>query len=383
MTTIKYKTGLFIILLWLSALAVHAQNNKASKLNLFGRLQGNNAELRYFPADKLSLAQGLISGYSIERANNNSGFVEIAQTQPLSIEEWDKLIAAENNPEAQEELRMAKALVEKFTRDLPANISQANWNKLLEENKKQNFAGVSLIILALKNQDVINALGWQFIDKGVNPAQKYRYRIKIKGQQISSEPLEVSQSIQNDSFKQKMKIKKGDTQLGFQWQIDKRIYGYDMEKSVAGTGNFTRLNKAPIIKIKKPEEASDKLGFLVNNLKNYQKYTFRLYGYNVFGERKLIDEQTAFSVDLTPPPAPLVKTPVQKGNGIIIEWKMSDEPGDLKGFVVSRGTQHKGVFKVLNKGIIDKNTRRFVDKDFKADVANFYVVSALDSVGRF
>ncbi len=100
-------------------------------------------------------------------------------------------------------------------------------------------------------------------------------------------------------------------------------------------------------------------------------------------EMPVFAEVKGMPKDLTPPDAPILKLPKQtKPNEVLVEWDIYGNTNDLKGFIVSRSEKDTGEFKILNKNLLPKTTKSFIDNGFNKDANNYYIVYALDTAGN-
>lgn len=72
-----------------------------------------------------------------------------------------------------------------------------------------------------------------------------------------------------------------------------------------------------------------------------------------------------------------------KPNEITIKWDVNNPiDKDLKGFIVARGEQNRGKYKILNKNVLPITARKFIDKKYRKDKMNYYIVQAIDTAGN-
>jgi len=369
-----------------------------SYVNVVGRYtEGKGVELRFLPDKKSVLEVAFKNGFSIERTLFDSkvkrkqtdtlDYVEIAKVFPYKDNQWETTISSEKNLESRNELEIA--------RDFLKNISKReggvfNFDKgiaeLKDQKSKEDYEYMVFALTALQNANVATALGLCYTDNTTIKGKSYFYRVRPLGTSSMYKIIPVDYFIVAENLKKgydnPVYVKQGDTELFFAWLDIPELSGYFVERANPGETTFTQLNKAPIHSLEgSGYEGESRSGYNDKNLINYKIYTYRFFGYTLFGEKVQFAEVKGMSKDLTPPEQPFLPQPQHvKAKEVLVTWKMNPIPApDLKGFFVARSDKNEGEFKVLHSAMLSKDTRTFTDTTFITGQPNYYVVQAIDT----
>lgn len=400
------KHFIYIVALLLYASICHAQDadtviNPVSYINLVGRYtEGKGIDIRFFPDKKSVLETGFKDGFIIERmlfdttvkrkADDTLVYTEIARIYPYADKQWESAISNQKNLEAKNDLEIA--------RDFLKNIDKKeggafNFDKgiaeLKDQKSKEDFEYMVFELTALKNSNVAIALGLGYTDSTAIKGKSYFYRVRLIGKSDIYQIIPVDYRIVaenlNKGYQNPVYVKQGDTELFFAWLDLPELSGYFVERANPGETNFIQLNKAPIHKLQGSDFTEEsRSGYHDKDLINYQVYTYRFFGYTLFGEKVQFAEVKGMPKDLTPPENPFLPQPQHvKPNEVLVTWKMNPVPApDLKGFFVARSEKNEGDFKVLHNTMLPKDTRTFTDTTFIKGKTNYYVVQAIDTANN-
>ncbi|MFA5805877.1 MAG: hypothetical protein WC879_14665, partial [Melioribacteraceae bacterium] len=401
---LKHKRRLiYIVAIFLFANIGFAQETDTttiptSYINVVGRYtEGKGVEIRFFPDKKSVLEDGFKNGFSIERTLFDSkvkrkqtdtlNYVEIAKVFPYKDSQWETTIRSEKNLESRNELEIA--------RDFLKNISKReggvfNFDKgiseLKDQKSKEDYEYMVFALTALQNANVATALGLGYTDNTTIKGKSYFYRVRPLGASNMYKIIPVDFFIVAENLKKgydnPVYVKQGDTELFFAWLDMPELSGYFVERANPGETTFTQLNKAPIRSLEgSGYEGESRSGYNDKNLINYKIYTYRFFGYTLFGEKVQFAEVKGMPKDLTPPEQPFLPQPQHvKAKAVLVTWKMNPIPApDLKGFFVARSDKNEGEFKVLHSAMLSKDARTFTDTTFIAGQPNYYVVQAIDT----
>lgn len=369
-----------------------------SYVNVVGRYtEGKGVELRFLPDKKSVLEVAFKNGFSIERTLFDSkvkrkqtdtlDYVEIAKVFSYKDNQWETTMSSEKNLESRNELEIA--------RDFLKNISKReggvfNFDKgiaeLKDQKSKEDYEYMVFALTALQNANVATALGLCYTDNTTIKGKSYFYRVRPLGTSSMYKIIPVDYFIVAENLKKgydnPVYVKQGDTELFFAWLDIPELSGYFVERANPGETTFTQLNKAPIHSLEgSGYEGESRSGYNDKNLINYKIYTYRFFGYTLFGEKVQFAEVKGMSKDLTPPEQPFLPQPQHvKAKEVLVTWKMNPIPApDLKGFFVARSDKNEGEFKVLHSAMLSKDTRTFTDTTFITGQPNYYVVQAIDT----
>ena len=385
----KLLNQLLIIGIFINISFANAQEKPTSQIKVAARYTPQGVELRFFPDRKKMLDVGLQSGFILERAEGNSRkYIEITRTKPFSEEEWAITIQRAKTEEEKIQLEMSQDFYissrEKSGGNLDFTKGIAN---LKQQKADEDFQFMVSILTAIKNANAAKGLGLSYIDTTIQPGKKYTYRVKLVGNspvyKIESIPVTIQTTKDEYTYKNKVYIKTGDTQLGFVWEDSPYLSGVDIERKINGV--YKKLNDAPIYTVRgKNYKGVKRNGFSEDSLVNYQKYTYRFYAQTIFGERVKFAEVTGMPRDLTPPQKPFLKQPKHaKPNEVHIEWEMKAPIAkDFKGFKIARSEKSSGNFTVLNGKLLPSTARKFIDTSFIKGKDNYYLIQALDTANN-
>ncbi|PCH76119.1 MAG: hypothetical protein COB98_07110 [Flavobacteriaceae bacterium] len=392
------KNIIFIIIVIFFSATTYAQEETetapSSTINITGRYNNSQVDLVYFPDKNNVLYQGLKHGYIIERADLNDSitsidklkFTKIDEVHPYSEREWKDLIET-STLEEKKVLSFAKSFYDGRNKQTGGNFSFDKGIKEMKQQKfKEDFQFIIFLMNAIKNKKVMLALGLSYQDKTTTPKKKYIYRIKLKealkGRPVNSLFYDI-ETVTADSINNKYDIfvKTWDQKLTFIWDETGGISGVHVERKNPASGKFELLNKT--IKLRS-QANSIRNSYTDENLINYTTYEYRFYGFNIYGEKIYFGKATGMPRDFTAPKKPSLQSVKHiKPEEVHLTWKIPTPiEGDLKGFVVARGTKNRGKFQLLHGKLLPKNATSYIDKTFSRENKNYYVVQAIDTSGN-
>jgi hypothetical protein len=326
----------------------------------------------------------------LRKAPQTMAYKEIAKVFPYKDDQWETVISKETKPESRNELEIARDFLKNIDKKKSGSF---NFDKgiaeLKEQKNNEDFEYMIFALSALKNANVATALGLGYTDSSAVKGKTYYYRVRPVGKSEIYQimPLDYRITAENlkNGYDNPVYVKQGDTELSFAWLVTPEISGYFVERANPGESTFTQLNDAPIYNLESSSnEGESRSGYNDKNLINYHIYTYRFFGYTLFGEKVQFAEVKAMPKDLTPPEQPFLQQPQHvKANEVLVTWQMNPVPApDLKGFVVARANKNEGEFKVLHAGMFSKDARTFTDTTFIPGQLNYYVVQAYDTANN-
>jgi uncharacterized protein len=360
----------------------------ATTIKIAGRyVPGTGIELRYFPEKRLVMETGFRHGFIIERSPAGvNDFVEIARLLPFNDEAWDTTME-EAEGEAFDLLDLARGFLQAAltpsggTFDFDAGISD-----MRQQRGDEDLEHAIFMITAAREARVAEALALSFTDENIIEGESYTYRVRtvIEPQiyNLIPEPLTIEAVPDEDKYENEVFFYEGDTWINFVWEEDDKLSLYEVERRDPGTETFVLLTDAPRINLRGKEfDEFQRSTYRDEELENYQLYTYRFYGHNIFGERILFAEVEAMPRDRTPPEPPGLTTLKHHApQEVLLEWEMNDPPApDLMGFVIGRGNAPDGDFRIIHPELLPENTRSFTDTTFIEGQLNYYVIQAVDT----
>lgn len=375
--------------------------NPVCYINMVGRYtEGKGVDIRYFPDKKSVLEVGLKEGFIVERALFDTAvikketdhliFSELARIFPYKDEQWEADISNEKNTESRNEIDLARDFLKNIDKKTGGSFSfDKGIAELKEQKSKEDFEYLVFALGALKNPKVALALGLGYTDSTAIKNKTYFYRVRLIGNSDIYKiiPLDyriVTENLKN-GYNNPVYVGQGDKELSFAWIEIPELSGYMVERADPGDTTFIQINNAPIHNLGgSGYESESRSGYNDKNLINYKVYTYRFFGYTVFGEKIQFAEVKGMPKDLTPPEQPFLQQPQHvKANEVLVTWQMNPIPApDLKGFIVARSNKSEGEFKVLHSGMVPKDARTFTDTTFVTGQPNYYVVQAYDTANN-
>lgn len=376
----------------------NAQDEQSEKpscsINVVARYIDNSVEMRFFPDKKQILNAGIKNGFIIERADitvipeglddfNKLPFVKVGETLAYTEQQWLE-IKAKSDELIKKDLELSKDFYDSMDKNKGSVFNfEAGIKDMNEQKSKDDFEYLIVVMNAIKCKEAAFALGLGFVDKSVEVNKIYIYRIILNGESKTYDITNVPFTIETkpEIFKQrKIYVKPGDTSLSFMWDENDMVSGTIVERKNPKTGTWDLLTKAPEYNINEGQRK----GYFDEKLTNYVKYEYRFYGNNPFGERILFGTAKGMPKDLTPPKMPVfISAKHDKPDEVLLKWDTNKpDDGDLKGFLIGRGDSNNGKFDIVHDKLLTKITRSFIDKKFKKDETNYYVIQAIDTSGN-
>jgi len=384
---------IFTILFIVIAINANSQNRDSelptSNINLLARYHDGNVQIRFFPDKKEVLYTGIKYGFVISRAIltqktsdiNSLDFTVLGKTHSYDNSEWSDIIKTSKH---KEDLQIAKDFYDAIDEKRGGKFSFDKGIKEMKEQKSaEDFEYLIFVMNAIKNKEVAKALGLDFVDRTAKKGEKYIYKVSLVKQpkiyKVVSTPF-LLETVNGKNIERKIYVKQGDTSLSFMWEETDGVSGALVERKNEQTGQWESLTKAPVYTLGN----SIRNGFVDKGLTNYQTYKYRFYGYSAFGEKIMFGTAEGMPIDLTPPKKPIYKSAKHtKPNEITIKWDVQKPiDTDLKGFIVARGEENKGKYSIIHQKLLSISTRSFIDKNFKKDGTNYYVIQAVDTAGN-
>ncbi|TVQ95093.1 MAG: hypothetical protein EA393_00195, partial [Bacteroidetes bacterium] len=383
----------FLLCFLLPAGAQETVNNNEefnTSIKLMGRYQaGEGMELRLFPQNKALLDAGLRSGFIIERRlEAEDDFIEIVRLTPWSEDRWMEALSLQTeDSQPYNIIELAMDFLE--TSEEPTGGAfdfEQGIGAIRQQKSDEDFEYMIFMISALQEPIAAQGLALAYLDNQVNPGETYVYRattiVQPEIYQIVPDPYTIVASQEAIDYSQEVYYYEADEEISFIWNESELLFGFDVERRNPGETEFVQINDAPIHTLRhKRSDEPVRHGYLDDNLVNYQLYSYRFYGRNVFGERIRFAEAEAMPRDRTPPEQPrMTRLEHVAPREVLLEWEMNDPPApDLFAFVVARADRHDGDFQLIHPDPLPKETRSFTDTTFIEGQMNYYIIQAVDT----
>ncbi|MDI6402598.1 hypothetical protein QLX67_11375, partial [Balneolaceae bacterium ANBcel3] len=365
-----------------------ATDEFATTIEIGGRyVEGTGIELRYFPQKRVVLNTGFREGFVIQRAVEDSGdFAEIARVLPFSPEQWDAVMAQADG-ESLDLLDLARGYLDIAQTETGGTFDfETGIQDMRQQRADEDFEHAVFLLTAARDAAVAEALAMSFTDTNVEPGESYTYRVMTATDpplyNLVPAPFSIVAETDDRAYENEVFFYEGDTWINFFWVEDERLSLYTVERKDPGSNEFRLLTDAPQIQLRGAGfDAFEHGSFRDEDLENYEVYTYRFYGQNMFGDRILFAEVEAMPRDRTPPESPRIVTlEHHKPREVLLEWEMNDPPApDLMGFVVARSEQAEGEYRIIHPELLPETTRSLIDTTFIEGQSNYYVVQAIDT----
>ena len=363
-------------------------NEFATSIEIGGRyVEGTGIELRYFPQKRVVLNTGFREGFVIERAVGDSDeFTEIARLLPFTEAQWDAIMDQAEG-ESYDLLDLARGYLDIAQTEKGGTFDfETGIQDMRSQRADEDFEHAVFMLTAARDAAVAEALAMSFTDTDVTPGESYTYRVMTVADppvyNLVPAPFSITAEADDTAYENEVFFYEGDTWINFFWVEDERLSLYTVERKDPGSDEFRLITSAPQLQLRGAGfDAFEHGSFRDEDLENYQAYTYRFYGQNLFGERILFAEVEAMPRDRTPPEPPRILTlEHHKPREVLLEWEMNDPPApDLMGVVVARSHQVEGEYRIIHPELLPETTRSLIDTTFVEGQPNYYVIQAVDT----
>lgn len=382
-------------------------------LTAIARSDQDSIVLRWAPSTPLAWLAGNRHGYIVERvtmlkdvkaARASIRSLSSTPIKPWSLQVWKQRIAKGDRYQAV----AVQALYGKtFVPGPDVGPTTALKESADELTDRFGFA----LFAADLDPTAADGLGLRLVDKDVKPGETYSYRIYLAGTDSmlhldTAFTVGTASAFVRPSAPINLAAESGEHSVTLRWKspIDPRggLTAFYIYRSSDNGKNYEKLNSAPFLTATGGKITGDQV-FTDTSAIDYVHYKYKVEGITPFADASLPAFVDGFAEDLTPPPPPIVKKPVELKDGIVrISWEMAKTSSDLAGFVVSRssfalknyhmllkpGTKMpspgKGAAqqtRELMKLILPASARNFVDSTATTKEP-YYVVGAVDTAGN-
>lgn len=389
---------LVVIAVLLLPITAFSQKSKSSiviktPIKLIARATSDSVILRWAPGTPGGWLVANSIGYSIDRLKvvegkdiDNKSYEPLVKesVKPMTLDAWMKFAGPKNRHSA----IAAQALYGKafVPNPLRSDSLISLRNAADELSNRYSFA-----LFAADNDAVTaQALGLRYVDRNVSANSRYIYRVYVSATSTEMAFDTAYIVVETAPFKGidppvGFNYRSGDASIQLIWPNapNSDFTGYYLFRSDDGGKSFKPLNQTPIVFAQGTSQASsENILFIDTATVNYKPYKYRLVGITAFGEQSLPVEITAFSRDLTPPPAPAVQKPKQVAPGKIkLSWDYKIKTADLNGFVVFKSQSAENDYRLITSKPVKKDSRELV-VDLVDDFEAYFIVASADTAGN-
>ncbi len=363
------------------------QDTYKVNLKLTARCYGDSIVLRWGYKDNYAWRELNKSGFVIERlsldADNNvidDSFKKLTAQPivPWTMQEFEQ--KADRNDDYV--MLAAQTLYGKsFDVTDPQNEVAYIQNKSEEARNRFSFA----LFVADISPQAATGLGLRFVDKNIKEGEKYIYRLYSPVTETfftcdTAMFIIAARDIYKPVRPQGLTAYEGEGLITLTWPRELEYTAFHIERSDDGGKTYKRLNDLPYVRLAKGEGErnyvyADSLG------KNYVSHLYRISGITSFGDISPWSEPVkAMGRDRTPPSIPnILNAEIPSEGTVKITWELPYISEDLTGFYIGRSKNVGGPFKPLNKKILPRSAREYIDKEALEAGYNYYIVASVDT----
>lgn len=260
-------------------------------------------------------------------------------------------------------------------------------NVILQENKF-----TMALYAAERSKLAAEILGLVFVDKEVEKGESYQYIITSTASNsgFGKAELIIENTIQEPEKVDGIEVEQLDHQVTLKWNRESnqtKFSAYKIERSDDEGKTYKALSNRPIIFLEEDNKELPYFKYTDSLEKNYKTYYYRLIGLNSFAEESPAEIIKTFSIDLTPPPTPLLLEATlskDRKQMKINFYSTGNLGGDFDHYTILLGNGLDGKFEELgqaNKG--DTVFYYQIENDsIAADKQHFFRVAAQDTSGN-
>ncbi|HYF04206.1 MAG TPA: hypothetical protein VEC36_12560 [Patescibacteria group bacterium] len=373
-----------------------AQETSQPEIAVVARQDVSAITLRWAPTRAGLWQQGQARGYIVERAELDAANTIIPGTErrltasplhPWSLEEWKRRSSRDNKYAA-----IAAQML--YGKSFKTTVQMNEFAVL--QNAADEFENRFSFSLFAADNDTLAAQGQalRFVDETVEYSKTYTYRISLAGSENSVQGYTVARALPFELQQAAVIVEAQglDGEIRISWrQLGEQGYtGYIIRRSDDNGNTFKRLNTNPLVGLNSDTSARGLIVFKDTTITNYHRYRYAISGITPFAEETIPVEVATYGRDLTPPPVPVMKMPVQSGaRSMKISWEIPPSR-DIAGFDVYRSAgSHEGMHSLVVKSeevtprerLLAASVREFTDTEPNEEEA-FYTVAVVDTAGN-
>lgn len=384
-------------------------------LTAVARSDQDSIVLRWAPSTALGWIAGNRLGYIIERvtmlkdpkaARTSLHRLNAVPIKPWNLDEWKARISNNNR-------YAAVAVQALYGKSFTPNTSQGPVAALKDAADELTNRFTFALFTADVDPLAATGLGLRMVDKNIKPGENYSYRIRLAGKD-SLAHLDTAFAVASavpfirPPAPLGLAVEAGEHSVILRWKNMPNPRGgftsFNIYKSFDGGKRYIKLNDLPYLTATgENQKITGGQLFTDTGAVDYIRYRYRVEGITPFADVSEPAEIEGMALDLTPPPAPKIKIPVQLTlQTVRILWDMPAVSPDLAGFIVSRSSfALKDYHPIIRRGvrmpspgknsseethdlmklILPANARSFDDSTATMREP-YYIVGAVDTAGN-
>ncbi len=385
------------------------------RLLALARSDQDSIVLRWAPNTPFGWIAGNRLGYIVERitmlkdpkaARATFHRLTPVPVKPWTLDEWKSRINTKDRYEAiAVQALYGKSFSPRMMRGPTAVLKDA-------ADELSNRYGFSLFAADM-NPQAAAGLGLRLVDKDIKRGESYGYFVFLAGKDsltVLDTAFAIASAVRfvRPQGPPGLSQEAGEHSVTLRWNNPVNPRGgftaFTISRSPEGGRTYTQLNDLPFLTAEGDnQKRTGNQVFVDTGAIDYVPYRYRVEGLNAFGDVSEPAEINAMALDLTPPPPPSIKKPVQLSLGAVrILWDMPKTSPDLAGFVVSRSSfALKNYHLIFRRGIrmpspgktASEETRELLKLILPSDARSFddsaattrepyYIVAAVDTAGN-
>ena len=323
---------------------------EGSDIVFMARAYGDRIVLRWAPSDYAAWMRLNLIGYNIYRWDEKNHCDTLALAlKPKTLEEFRA-----KYPTTDTVATIGYGLIygDNVKKSTETREEPGSYGSMLEMYDDQVTSLAFAVLASEWRQDVAEDMAMRFVDRNVRKGARYTYLIQparrfkndnmfIKGKELSKvENKPYVPQPYNVGLKDSIT---GQLAVTLYW-TDKHNSSFEIERRVAGTQEWRRVNSKPYMPMYKQDlDAKDEEVMYVDNVPQPGTYEYRVMAHDAFGDTTAPSETLTVKVgDMKPPKGPTItlvnidrpdETDPTKQIFATISWEKDTVEADLAGFL--------------------------------------------------
>ena len=323
---------------------------EGSDIMLTARAYGDRIVLRWAPSDYAAWMRLNLIGYNIYRWDEKNHCDTLALAlKPKTLEEFRAKYAPNDSVAT---IGYGLIYGDNLKKPTETREEPGSYGSMLEMYDDQVTSLAFAVLASEWRQDVAEDMAMRFVDRNVRKGARYTYLIQparrfkndnmfIKGKELSKvENKPYVPQPYNVGLKDSIT---GQLAVTLYW-TDKHNSSFEIERRVAGTQEWRRVNSKPYMPMYKQDlDDKDEEVMYVDNVPQPGTYEYRVMAHDAFGDTTAPSETLTVKVgDMKPPKGPTItlvnidrpdETDPTKQIFATISWEKDTVEADLAGFL--------------------------------------------------